>query len=213
MGFAFGLLVLIFVPVAFVLSVRKYARGSFGRRAVTVLWVAAASLIAGIYGLLRAWERTDILDSASMIETSAIFGLSALLPFAFFSLYLLGRSWRAWLVLLAGLLVALPGFFLFAYALMREANIHLDAGTARIYELRGVSPKHVETDSPLPRNASYYILDTREWPPDLPWPPQLRIRPDEYHALLAKNRALLFVRPGALGYAWVERVLPTPTVE
>lgn len=207
MWFAFGLLAVLLITVTVIVSVWKRSKEAFTRRATAILVLVTASLIVGQMGD-RYSAAHRILDHSVLFGTSAIFGLSMLVPFAFATVSLLGRRLRAWLAVIAAVLIGAPAFILCSHVLMREANIHLDFKTARIYEVHNV-------DTWISETYHERLLHVPDGPPDLPFSAitNLRLSAAEYAALKNKDRALLFVRPGALGYRWVERITPAPEIE
>jgi hypothetical protein len=184
-------------------------------RAALMLSISTASAILGCYGLVRALAgRTDILDSWHLFYSSAIVGLVVTGLFVVAVLQLLGRSSRTHLVLIEGVLVGTFGFVLSMFALAREANITFDVQRPQLQALHDIRVEHRITSGRRGRKNHHYYLHTPDWRPEhVGEPLKLEIDRDDYVLLEGKTEAIVFLRAGALGYQWIERVAPTPQPE
>jgi hypothetical protein len=184
-------------------------------RAALMLSISTASAILGCYGLIRALAgRTDIIDSWHLFYSSAIVGLVMTGLFVVAVLRVLGRSSRTHLVLIEGVLVGTFGFVLSAFALAREANIAFDVQRPQLHELHNIRVEHRITTGRRGRKNHHYYLHTPDWRPEHSGEPlKLEIDRGDYLLLEGKTEAIVFLRPGALGYQWIERIAPTPQPE
>jgi hypothetical protein len=184
-------------------------------RAALMLSISTASAILGCYGLIRAFAgRTDILDSWQLFYSSAIAGLVVTAIFVLAVLKVLGRSSRTHLVLIEGVLVGTLGFVLSMFALAREANITFDGQRPQLQELHDIRVEHRVTRGRRGSKNHHYYLHTPDWRPEhLGEPLKLEIDRGDYALLEGKTEAIIFLRAGALGYQWIERVAPVPQPE
>ena len=183
-------------------------------RAALMLSISTASAILGVFGLVRALAgRTDILDPWQLFYGSAIAGLVITTLFVVAVLKVLGRSSRTHLVLMEGVLVGTVGFVFSMYALGREANITFDVQRPQVQELHNINVEHRITRGRHGRNHHFY-LHTADWRPRHAGQLlKIEISREDFTALEGKNAALVFVRSGALGYEWIQRVAPLPQPE
>jgi len=185
-------------------------RDPFVWRAAILLSISTATVIFGIYGVLRStMGRTDILDSWDLLKASAVPGVLALIGFLVVILYTLGRSSRTHLVLVEATLVGGLGFVLSAYAFARDANVDFDQRAATAHELHEVRAEHRITRGRRGRTNHNYYLHTADWRAGHGGKPlALEIDLATFNRLADQQEAIVHVRPGALGYEWIERIEP-----
>jgi hypothetical protein len=182
-------------------------------RAAMLLSISTASAILGGFGLMRGIAgRTDIIDAWPLFYSSVTAGLVITALFVVAVFKILGRSSRTHLVLIEGVLVGTIGFCFSMYALAREANITFDIQRPQVHELRDINVEHVVSHGR--RTHHNFYLHTADWrAKHVSEPLKLEITRAEYDRLEGKNSALVYGRGGALGYEWIERVVPVPTPE
>lgn len=187
----------------------REARDPFIARAALLLSVSTASAAFGVYGLLRGIAgRTDILEPWTLLGWTIV---PSLLLFALFLgaiVFLLGGSSRAHLVLLEVLLVGSWGFVLSGHALAREANLAFDGRPPRLVHVSGIDTEHVVRRGKRGRRTHRYYVHVDDWRAS--GAPTLRLEIDSatYGRLPDGGDATLYVRPGALGFEWIERIEP-----
>lgn len=185
-------------------------RDPFILRAAILLSISTASAVFGLYGIIRAASgRTDILEPWKLLATSAIPGVLLLLCFLIAILYVLGRSSRTHLVLMEAALVGGFGFVLSAFAFARDANVDLDTRAATPRELHGVQAEHRVTNGRRGRKNHHYYLHAADWRAGHTGEAlRLEISEASFHQLRDVQDAVIYIRPGAFGYEWVERIEP-----
>lgn len=182
-------------------------------RAAAVLAVSTSSIVVGGLGLTRALiGRTDILEPSSLFFACAIPGALLALGALLGIVGWLGGSSRAHLVLIEFTLVGVAGFALSGFALGREMNIDLDSRPAKAYVLSNVTTEHKITRGRRGRKNHHYYLHTQQWQPSHRGAYRtIEITKTDYLALQNARQAVIHVRPGALGFEWVERIEPSWT--
>jgi hypothetical protein len=182
----------------------------FVGRAILVLSISTATAILGVYGLIRGvGGRTDILDSWGLFAACVVPGLVALGFFVATIITFLGRSSRTHLVLVEAVLVGGMGFVVGLFALARELNIEFDTKPADVIELGDVRAEHKITRGRRGRQNHHYYLHVSDWRESKRSAPlRLEISSDLYRQLANENRVALGVKPGLLGFEWIESIRP-----
>ncbi|MFC4311520.1 hypothetical protein ACFPN2_20635 [Steroidobacter flavus] len=164
----------------------------------SLLVFAAITLIDGLWlGMQGRPGGYIVLNESSLALTAIGLGLCMVVPFWFRARRAFGRSHRNRWARFSAVLLAALGLPLSSYLGMRAANIHLDNHEPRVYELRDVRAGVKD---------GHFVLRTSNWPADVFQPDELRLTDAQVIsvALAAEKTAILRVRPGALGYAWIQ---------
>jgi hypothetical protein len=190
-------------------SVREHRRDPIVVRAAVLGSVSTASAALGVLGLVRAVSgRSDVLDLGLLFGCSALAGAVALAAFVLVVLLLLGRSSRTHLVLAEVLLAGGFGFVLSSFGLAREIDVELDSRPAETVVVRGASAEH-RTSRSKGRTRHHYSLALADWRPGHEGEPlKLDISSDEYQRLRNHDAVALAIKPGTLGFAWVQSIEP-----
>ena len=89
-------------------------------------------------------------------------------------------------------------------------NIDLDFQPAQTYVLSNVRAEHVVKHGRRGRKRNYYYLHTAEWSPAHRSAfRKLEISESDYARLANTSEVIARIRPGALGFEWVERIDPS----
>jgi hypothetical protein len=182
----------------------------FVRRAIVVLSISTATAVLGVYGLIRGGSgRTDILDSWALFAACVVPGLIALSVFVALIVAFLGRSSRTHLVLVEAVLVGGMGFVVGLFALARELNIEFDTHPPQSIELTDVRAEHKISRGRRGRTNHDYYLHVPDWRESRRGASlRLEISSALYQQLANESRVALQVKPGLLGFEWVESIRP-----
>jgi hypothetical protein len=181
----------------------------FVLRAIALLSISTASAGLGLYGLIRSAGRTDILESGHLFAACMFPGAVVAVCFLLLVVAFLGRSSRAHLVLIEAALVGGFGFIASTYALGREANMEFDRHAVQRIELHQVRVEHKITRGRRGRQRHYYYLYAPDWR-ESHRGETLKVEIDRglFSAFGDRHDAIARIKPGAFGFAWIERIIP-----
>lgn len=178
-------------------------RDPFALRAAIILALNSATLWLGIVSFYGIFLSPTIVDDWGLFRASAVPGLIAFVLFLLISMRLLGNTSRARLVLAELLLIGSVGFVLSAHALMRAADISFDSGSMQSYTI-----SNIWLERRTGRRSTSYYFHSHDWPPQLARVGYIRVDYGTYTSLQHTKSAVVNVMPGAIGYAWVDSVVP-----
>jgi hypothetical protein len=179
-------------------------------RAAAVLSLSTASIILGVYGGARAiFGRTDILNPGTLFLSSATFGLALAIGILLGLIGWLGRSSRAHIVMFEFALFGIAGFALSSFALAREFNIEFDSAPAKTYLLTDFQAKHEIKHTRRGTHHYFYLYTGRSQPEHPSAFKRLEISLSDFKRLETAREAIAYVKPGALGFDWIERIEPS----
>lgn len=179
-------------------------------RAAAVLALSTSSIVLGGFGLVRSMiGRADILEPWSLFVACAITGVLLAIGALLGIVSWLGGSSRAHIVLIEFALVGIVGFALSSFALGREMNMDLDSSPATSYVLPNIRTEYEVSKRRRDGTRHHYYVHTVEWRPSHSSAyRKLEITAAEYRSLQSATEAVIYVRPGALGFEWIERIQP-----
>jgi hypothetical protein len=177
-------------------------------RAIIVLSVSTAAAALGILGVIRGTAgRTDILDSWGLLAACVVPGLLALAVFIALIVIFLGRSSRTHLVLIEVIFVGGLGFVLGLFALARELNVEFDNSPPQSIELQGVRAEHTTSRGRRGRRNDHFYLHVTDWRESQRGRRlRLEISSNEYRQFAHVKAVTLQVKPGLLGFEWIELI-------
>jgi hypothetical protein len=189
-------------------------RDPFIRRAAIVLAANSAVATVGVVVILRAIKgKTELLAPWTLFAAGLAPSLLMLVAFALLAMKWLGGSSRAHLVLVELLTVGTFGFATAGFGVLREIDVAFDpyAGRRHVIEHATLSYHRGR------KSGSHYYLH----PAGFPAPnddSKLEIDRATYEWLQREHPTgtdvgplTLVVRPGSLGFAWLENVEKAPT--
>jgi hypothetical protein len=179
-------------------------------RAVFLLSISTGTFVLGLLGLVRQVSgRTDIINPELVFLFCLLPAGIAVFGFASVIIAALGRTSRTHLVLFEGVLIGGIGIYFAIFALVRDFNIEFDARPAAIHVLNGISAEHVIRKGRKGRTYHDYYLHATDWrEKSLGQPIRLEIDSADYHRLKDATDAVISVKPGAIGFDWVEAIHP-----
>ncbi|MGH8240761.1 MAG: hypothetical protein ACREXP_27600 [Steroidobacteraceae bacterium] len=165
----------------------------------------------GAFGLTRSMVgRTDILEPKLLLVACLIPALLLTAVGITLLLAWLITSSRAHTVILEFALVGGLGLILGTYALAREANMEFDFQAATRHVLTDVRTEHRITRGRRGRKNHYYYVHCTDWRREHEGAPlRLQINSSAFYRMQGSSSAAISVRPGMLGFDWVEKIEPT----
>lgn len=186
----------------------EYRRDRFVRRAAVALAFSTGTLFLGAVGLGRSMGLTDILDPGLLFLACLIPALLLTVGGIVVLLGWLAASSRAHTVIVEFALVGGVGLWLGTYALAREADMEFDFHAAN----RVVTAIHTEHKISKGRRGStyhHYYLHCMDWRRGHEGERlSMEIAASDYQRLQNMHEAAISVRPGLLGFDWVEKIEP-----
>lgn len=177
-------------------------RDPFVLRAILILSVSTALAVNGLIQFMRVLlaPLPFIVDDARLAGLTLFAGLILLALLVSAAVNFLGRSARAHMVLIEVLLVGGFGCFASAGTALRDFNVEWDAAVPAHHEVR-VLGMHVTRG----KGASHYlrVQDWKRPPATL----DIKVGAAFYGSVKPGELISVFESPGALGMAWVPRLV------
>jgi hypothetical protein len=188
----------------------EYKRDRFVWRAAAVLAFSTATFILGFAGLTRSIVgRTDILEPTLLFAACLIPAVLLVIGGITFILAWLVGSSRAHIVLLEFAVVGGIGLIMSTYALAREANMDFDFEPSTRYELTNIQTEHRTTRGRRGRKHQHYYLYCPDWRNGHEGRRlRLEISSSTFYEMKDSRSAAIYIRPGLLGFDWVEKIEP-----
>ncbi len=188
-----------------------HLRDPFVRRAAVVLACSTALFLYGMLSLFRPlFDRPEatLVPNEALVTSLAISvplwgGLIAA------TVYFLGRSARAHIVLLEVLVMGGVGAFLSGYSLAKDLNVALDRAPAQEVRVPVARHERVLARDHRGRQRTRHYLHVRDWTGEAGLR-KLSVKWDLYEDSVRAGELRLLVREGGLGMPWLEEIEPVP---
>lgn len=177
-------------------------------RAVMLVAVASTLLLLAVVELYRTKfdPLTIILDSWSLFGVSATVTVLFLFLFLAAATVLLRGSAHAHVVMLEILLSGGLGVAVSSYMLLREINLEFDRAESVSYAVTVVD-KQISRSRKSASRLKLYVVT----PNSANTARVILVDRAAYAQAKPGHQVLLFIKPGALGFRWLERVEPLPS--
>jgi hypothetical protein len=187
----------------------EYKRDRFVWRGAAVLAFSTGALALGAFGLTRSLAGgTDILEPRLLFFACLAPAIALTVAGAAAVLAWLISSSRAHTVVLEFVLVGGLGFVLGGYALAREADMEFDSHPASPVVVDVSVDHRVSRGGRNSTHHSYYVY-CADWRSGHEGQRlSIEITSSTYQRLQGRSSAAIYVRPGSLGFDWIERIEP-----
>ncbi|MEN0038927.1 MAG: hypothetical protein AAGC78_17750 [Cellvibrio sp.] len=172
-------------------------------KAAVLLAISSGIAINGVIQVFRVqFGRLPFtVDYSLIVYDALIYSLIAAFIFALISLYWLGRSARAHIVLIELVTIGAFGIFLSFATEMRDINIEMDSVVPEVFEA-SVTRKYTSKGR---RSGTKYYVVVKNWNCDC-GNYSIRVPEFIYRGVSAQSRVQLLQHKGYLGYPWISDV-------
>lgn len=175
-------------------------RDPFVIKATIILAISTGLAVNGGVHLMRLlWTKIPFtIDSNALLMNAVAIGALVTGALVLATLFLLGRSARAHLVLIEILLVGSFGATATAFTELRDANMELDRSAAATYQARTLD-KRISRG----RRSSSYYLYLEDWNREEP-SKKIEVPGSFYRQIAVGEQLVVRQKPGYFKYRWVE---------
>lgn len=177
-------------------------RDPFVIKSALILAISTGLAINGFLYLFRlAWIKIPFtVDSSQLWLDSVLWGAGIILAMLLATIFFLGRSARAHLVMIELIFVGAFGAVSTVFAELREINIELDESVAAIYEVTARDKRISKS-----RRSTSYYLSVDDWNKD-ERRREVKVPGSFYQSVSVGDKLLVKQKAGYLNYRWVESI-------
>jgi hypothetical protein len=181
----------------------KAWRDPFVLKAAVILAISSGLLINGLAQSMRLWwlDVPFTVDDTQMLKDSALWGVAMVFLLMLMTVFWLGKSSRAHLVLIEVFFFGTIGTVLTTNAQIRALNMELDESARGNYQVVAYD-KWVSRSR---RSTSYYIR-VDDWNSDQRQTTKIEVDNSFYNTVREGQTLTIAQKQGYLGYRWVESV-------